>query len=736
MTSFSIKKLSFEKLSIQKKLILTIMGITSLMLLSALSIFIYTELANLKKNMLEDLSVLAEVVGKNSSGAILFEDAKAADENLLALKTTPHIITASLLNNEKSLLARYDRDQIIVNSREINLLLDSQTEGHHYINGNIHIVKRIIFEQDKSFIGMIHIAADQVAYQQRVQDYIITTTILMSIAFVLTLLFAFRAQKIFTAPILKLLTSMQQVSKHHNYDIVLKNQYHDEFSQLIDGYNEMLVQLGEHEKIAIDYQQNLENRVKERTRQLQKARDKALSASRAKSIFLANMSHEIRTPMNAVLGYSQLMQKTALDQQQASYLSIIDKSGKHLLGLINDILELSKIEAGSMEIIKTDFDLLELANNIENMFKIRFDQKKINWQMNFYTQSPVLVSGDQGKLRQILINIIANAYKFTDKGEVLFKVEKLLEDKYQFTIKDSGAGIKKGDLSKIFNAFQQTEKGERKGGTGLGLNIVQRHIELMSGTLKVTSEINHGTIFIFELELTAAKNPLKIEDSSYKPISILRTDRPLSALVVDDIADNAKLLAGILQQIGFKIVCAKNGQLALDEIEKKCPDIVFMDIRMPVMDGIEAITKIRKKYSSRQLKCIAVSASNIQHQADYYHEKGFDLFISKPFNFDDIYYTLTEILGVELLPVKTQLPLQNTAISPLNKVPFLKLEKAFQTKLKQAAEYGQLTELSRLIIDFKDYGQLGEKVAEQLRILINSADLDGILTYIEELNIE
>ena len=719
------------------------MGITSLMLLSTLSIFIYSELVNLKKTTLEDLSTLAELVGKSSSGALLFYDKKAASENLLALKATSHVMTAHLYTDKGEIFSHYSR-LALTNDKpdhkdlpeKVKSLLEHRLDGYYYIDGNIQLIKRIILEQDKSLLGMIYLQADQEVYKQRVKDYIITIIFIISIALGLTLFFAFRVQKIFTDPILKLLASMQQVSTQHVYNSPVKNYYNDEFSQLINGYNEMLLQLDEHEKAAIDYQKNLEERVKTRTQQLQKARDYALSANRAKSTFLANMSHEIRTPMNAVLGYTQLLQRTSLDKQQSIHLSIIDKSGKHLLGLINDILELSKIESGSLRLQKSDFDLMDLAQNIEDMFKIRCEQKHIDWHMELYSQEAVWVKGDQGKIRQVLINLIGNACKFTEKGEVQLKIEQKKNNCYQFTVKDTGKGIEAAALPKIFDAFHQTELGEKNGGTGLGLNIAQRHIGLMSSHIQVSSEVERGSTFTFELELLAAIKPVKVDEQTYRPIYTLKSDKKLSALVVDDIKDNSELLAGILEQIGFSIIYAENGQLALDEIEKKCPDIVFMDIRMPVMDGIEAITKIRQKYSSEQLKCIAVSASNMQHKTEYYYEKGFDLFVSKPFNFDAIYYAISEILGVELQSYEIDNNASSVSQLKVVEKPSIKLEKNFAEQLKQAAEYGQLTELNKLLSKLSEYGQQGEQVAKHLQALINTADLNGILKYIEEFDID
>ena len=730
--------IAYKKLSIKKKLIITIMGISSVILLSTLGIFITSELISLKKTMLEDLSTLANLVGKNSYGAIMFHDKKAADENLMALKAKPHILSTHLFKEGNQVFAQYHRDkQDHISPADHHLpdkiisLINKQTDGYYYINDHIHLLKPIIFEADQSLIGFIHIESDRDVYWQRVTQYIYTVTIMISIALLLTLLFAYRAQKIFTDPLLQLLKSMHYVTTEHKYSMTIKNNYHDEFGILIDGYNKMLTQLEQQHQLTNHYQYNLEKRVEERTLQLRKAHDEALSASRLKSIFLANMSHEIRTPMNAILGYAQLLQQSELNEEQSRKLSIIDKSGNHLLSLINDILELSKIEAGSLEVCNSDFDLLELVHSVENMFKIRCDQKNISWRMECFSHTPILVNGDQGKLRQILINLLDNACKFTIQGKVLFKIEKIMDNHYKFSISDTGFGIDDEAITRIFDAFHQEKQGVIKGGTGLGLNITKRYVELISGNLEVTSKVNQGSTFYFDIELLPASESFTSNKSEPGTTYTLSTNRHLCALVVEDNQDNSELLCNILTPLGFSITCAENGQEALDEIEKKCPDIVFMDIRMPVMDGLEAIKKIRQKYSSAQLKCIAVTATTLQHSSDHYINAGFDLFISKPFRFDEIYHAVNNILGIELQRgevIKDPIDKPAQSSSPGSR---LNLDQAFIQQLMQAAEYSQLTELRRLLAQLDKYGPAGEIMANHLELLINTADLEGILEYVE-----
>ncbi|WP_198262921.1 ATP-binding protein [sulfur-oxidizing endosymbiont of Gigantopelta aegis] len=735
-----------KNLSIKNKLIITIMGISSFMLLSALSIFITSELITLKKNMHDDLSTLADLVGKNTYAAIMFYDQKAANENLMALNAKSHIVSAHLFTEEGEIFAQYHRNHLINNTENISKhkiptaiikLLKNKAEGDYITNNHIYILKKVIFNVDKTLLGFIHIESDRDVYWGQIKQYIYTTLMILVIALFATLVFAYQAQKIFTAPLLQLLKSMQHVTLAHKYTATIKNNYDDEFGELIDGYNSMLAQLEQHNQLNTHYQINLENRVEERTLQLRKARDEALSASRLKSIFLANMSHEIRTPMNAILGYTQLLQQSNLDDEQLRKLTIIDKSGNHLLLLINDILELSKIEAGSLELTNSDFDLHDLILNVENMFQIRCDQKNIHWRMEFFSQEPILVNGDQGKLRQILINLLSNACKFTEQGEVLLKVNVIADNHYQFLVKDTGSGIEEKALARVFDAFHQEKLGLQKGGTGLGLNISQRYVELMGGQLRVESSLGEGACFYFDIKLIPASEHFVQHENEAITHYMMPSNKCFKALIVEDNKENTELLFNILSQLGFDIACAENGQQGLNAIENDFPDIIFMDIRMPVMDGIEAIEIIRQQYSSAQLKCVAVTASTLQHSSEHFLQAGFDLFISKPFRFDEICYAVKHMLGVDL-QIKSN-STNNTDKQASNEaldasIPAqLQLDPILIKALVQATEYSQLSELKNLLKQLQQYGDDGKHVAKYLNRLINSADLDGIFQYVEAL---
>jgi len=727
-------------MSIQKKLTLTIMGITSFILVISLSVFISIELNNLKESMLNNLRTISLLTGQNISGALLFHDKKTASENLQSLQATPHIEIVHIYNTNDAnftLFSSYQKStQHVADSlnipEKVKLLLNSQKNGALYIDKKTHLVQTIILDQDLSTIGMIYIVANRNAYWQQINRYIRTTLMMLLIAFLMTIIFASKAQKTFILPILELLNSMKNISKKHNYSERINNSYRDEFGQLFMAYNELLYQLDKQEQITKNYQKDLESRVEKRTEQLSLARDQALSASRSKSIFLASMSHEIKTPMTAILGYTQLLKQSQLESENAHYVHVIDKSGKHLLSLINEILELSKIESGTYKLHNTDFDLTELIQTLHEMFVISCMNKNINWSTKNFTDAPCYINGDKGKLNQILINLIGNACKFTNEGYISLIVENPNPNLYRFIIEDTGIGMDKKSLDKIFDAFHQESDGANKGGTGLGLNITKRHIELMGSKIHVVSKINKGTKFFFDLHFPKTQHTdTQLKDTSYNQIIRFNLENQITVLVVDDTPENRFLLQNSLTQMNCIVECAENGQQALDKLTTFTPDIIFMDIQMPIMDGMEAIKKIRMNNHFKSLKCIAISASTLEHDQKYYINCGFDYFIAKPFSFNKISEVIIELLNINQESIISKQAIEQEHSN--KKIINLALEHDFKKQLLDAAEFGLLTELSTLAGKLNDYGNDGQEAAGILKHLINQADLKQINQYVQQL---
>src|SRR6186713_1700602 len=338
-------------------------------------------------------------------------------------------------------------------------------------------------------------------------------------------------------------------------------------------------------------------------------------ANRAKSVFLANMSHEIRTPMNAILGFSQLMLRDPdLTPRQGQYLGTINRSGEHLLALINDILEMSKIEAGRTTLNPSTVDLPALLGDLEMMFRVRTDEKKLTFSVEVIGDVPQFIVCDINKLRQVFINVIGNAVKFTEQGGIALRV---MPDRdcgtlyLRVEIDDTGPGISPDDQVKLFRHFEQTKTGQQAGtGTGLGLAISQEFVRLMGGAITVTSQVDKGSVFTITLPLTHGQaQSVLAKDKPRQVLGLQPGQAACRVLIADDIEDNRQLLAQLLAPVGFEIRLATNGAEAVREFEEWRPSLILMDFRMPVMDGHEAIRRIRSMAGGGDARIIAVTAS-------------------------------------------------------------------------------------------------------------------------------
>jgi PAS domain S-box-containing protein len=379
-------------------------------------------------------------------------------------------------------------------------------------------------------------------------------------------------------------------------------------------------------------------------------------ANRAKSVFLANMSHEIRTPMNAILGFSQLMLRDQdLTPRQFQYLGTINRSGEHLLALINDILEMSKIEAGRTALNPSTFDLPLLLKDLEMMFRVRTDEKKLSFSMEMIGQVPQYIVTDINKMRQVFINVLGNAVKFTEQGGVGLRVSVDREGKtagcpcLRVEVEDTGPGISPDEQIKLFRHFEQTKTGQQAGtGTGLGLAISREFVRLMGGDITVSSQVGKGSIFVINLPLKEGDaQAVQVKDKARHVLKLQPGQATCRVLVADDIEENRQLLAQLLTPVGFEIRLATNGVEAVQQFEEWRPQLILMDFRMPVMDGHEAIRRIRSMAGGETPKIIAVTASAMDDNRQELMEIGADDFIGKPFREAELFQKIHLHLGVE-----------------------------------------------------------------------------------------
>lgn len=476
-------------------------------------------------------------------------------------------------------------------------------------------------------------------------------------------------------------------------------------------------------------------RLKEMGIVLEKAKNNAEAANRAKSIFLANMTHELRTPMNAVLGFSRLMQNDKnLTAEQKEVLDIINRSGNHLLSLINQVLDMAKIESGRMVIENAPFDLGGTIRDIIDMMRERAISKGLDLHIDQCSTFPRVVNADAGKFRHILINLLGNAIKYTQHGAVILrlKTQSSSEDEPLILVcevEDTGIGIAEKDLSRIFDAFVQVGTMAEQHGTGLGLGIVKQYAELMGGHISVSSELGKGSMFRVTLPVArVAESALEIShELNVSHIIGLEPGQPVyRILIVEDQADSRLLLKRLLVSAGFIVFEANNGQEAVAAFKQYRPDFVWMDSRMPIMDGIEATKTILALPEAKNVKIAAVTASTYQEERQVLLEAGVCAIVYKPYRNEEIFDCMAEHLGVRYLYEETMHP--ETAGRALSAIELGEKLGQVPPEWREALQSAAVElDVEKCLEISQQIAPIDSALATHLQALVNQFDFEGIL---------
>ncbi len=648
-----MKQSKFASLPINSKL-RRLQGMTvGLALIFTLSVTSITEVWQQRSQILADISSTANMIGFNVAAALLFNDARSANDLLASLRNKPAIIAARLYNLEGVAFADYVAEPYTL-TLPADFAEARQQEQRH--NDSWLVDHKVIqdIRQNNDVIGHLYLAIDLRPMWWSVVGNLGQISLVTLIAFLLSLYYGKGLSALIAAPLIRLSSLAQQVSREKNYAVRAEGGGEDEVGQLVNSFNSMIEQVQERDAILEQQRDRLEDEVESRTAALREAVKEAQAASVAKSQFLANMSHEIRTPMNGVLGMTELLLGTELNSTQKQYAETVFNSADSLLTIINDILDFSKIEAGKMDLEEIDFNLSDLCEQLTALFFERAQQKHIDLNCELDPDVEHEVRGDPYRLRQVLTNLLSNALKFTEIGSVKLQVSQAGADALatgadvhlRFRISDTGIGVPAEAMSRLFKSFSQADGSTTRkyGGTGLGLIISKELCDLMGGTIDVVSTPNAGTVFTVEIPLRKALEPVPVAATHYSDLA------GKSVLIIDDNSTNTDIIANYLSSFGMHYRVAENAAQGLEVLDQvnssgRHFDVALLDMAMRDMSGAELCRHIRQDSGLADMRLLIVSSGACEDELERIHASGCDLYLDKPLRKRDLQAAFRKLLA-------------------------------------------------------------------------------------------